>query len=73
MSESKQGPPSLLVTFVMDKRIIPTRHTVSSPEEALLMTEMGLIEVVLTDALMPGMDGRELCRRVKEFGHFQPP
>ncbi len=40
--------------------------TVSSAEEALLMTEMGLIDIVLTDALMPGMDGRELCRIVKE-------
>jgi len=40
--------------------------TVSSPEEALLATEAKSFDVVLTDALMPKMDGRELSRRLKE-------
>src|SRR6266851_2808439 len=40
--------------------------TVSTPEEALVMTDAGSFDVVLTDALMPKMDGRELCRRLKE-------
>lgn len=39
--------------------------TVSSPEEALLLTQPGAFDVVLTDALMPNMDGRELCRQLK--------
>jgi CheY-like chemotaxis protein len=40
--------------------------TVSSPEEALVMTDEVAFDVVLTDALMPKMDGRELSRRLKE-------
>jgi CheY-like chemotaxis protein len=39
--------------------------TISNPEEAILFTESGSFDVVLTDALMPNMDGRELCRRLK--------
>ena len=40
--------------------------TVSGPEEAMLITDTISFDVVLTDALMPKMDGRELCRRLKE-------
>ena len=40
--------------------------TVSSAEEALLMSDTVSFNVVLTDALMPKMDGRELSRRLKE-------
>jgi CheY-like chemotaxis protein len=40
--------------------------TVDGPEEALLITEATSFDVVLTDALMPKMDGRELCRTLKE-------
>jgi CheY-like chemotaxis protein len=40
--------------------------TASGPEEALLLTEQIAFDVVLTDALMPKMDGRELCRTLKE-------
>ena len=40
--------------------------TVSGPEEAMLITDATSFDVVLTDALMPKMDGRELCRRLKE-------
>ncbi len=39
--------------------------TVSGGEEALRLCEETDIDIVLTDALMPKMDGRELCRRVK--------
>lgn len=41
--------------------------TVSSPEEALLATAAISYDVVLTDALMPKMDGRELSRQLKEL------
>jgi CheY-like chemotaxis protein len=41
--------------------------TVTGPEEALLMTDKLTFDVILTDALMPKMDGRELCRRLKEM------
>jgi CheY-like chemotaxis protein len=40
--------------------------TISSPEEALVMTDAIAFDVILTDALMPKMDGRELGRRLKE-------
>lgn len=36
-----------------------------SPEEALDIAEALLPDLVLTDALMPRLDGRELCRRLK--------
>jgi CheY-like chemotaxis protein len=43
--------------------------TVSSPKEALAIFSPDSFEVVVTDALMPGMDGRELCRKIKdEYG-----
>lgn len=40
--------------------------TVSGAEEALLAAEGGSFDIVLTDALMPKMDGRELCLRLKQ-------
>ncbi len=41
--------------------------TASSAEEALLTVDAIPFDVVLTDALMPKMDGRELSRRLKEM------
>lgn len=38
----------------------------SDPFEALSFAAGDYIDVVITDALMPKMDGRELCRRIKE-------
>ena len=59
---------SLAACYV--ERIGYEATTVSSPEEALVMTDAVSFDVVLTDALMPKMDGRELCRRLKEkHGH----
>lgn len=37
----------------------------ASPEEAFDIASTLLPDVVLTDALMPRLDGRELCRRLK--------
>ena len=39
--------------------------TVSGGEEALRLSDEVVFDIVLTDALMPKMDGRELCRRLK--------
>lgn len=36
-----------------------------SAAEALAMAGYGLCDIVLTDLVMPGMDGLELCRRLK--------
>ena len=40
--------------------------TAASGEEALLALEQSDVDVVLLDLLMPGMDGREVLRRIKE-------
>jgi CheY-like chemotaxis protein len=40
--------------------------TVETPAEALVMADSISFDAVLTDALMPMIDGRELCRRLKE-------
>lgn len=43
-------------------------HTIvcGDPHEALDVVASGTVDVVLTDALMPKMDGRELCRLIKQ-------
>jgi CheY-like chemotaxis protein len=39
------------------------------PIEGLALAAVANVELILTDALMPKMDGREMCRRIKErFG-----
>ena len=40
--------------------------TAASGEEALLALEQSDVDVVLLDLLMPGMDGREVLRRIKD-------
>lgn len=40
--------------------------TVSGAEEALRLSDEVVVDIVLTDALMPKMDGRELSRRLKQ-------
>jgi diguanylate cyclase (GGDEF)-like protein len=40
--------------------------TASGGEEALHLSERERFDVILTDLVMPGMDGRELVQRVKE-------
>ena len=41
-------------------------QTASSGEEALHLLERADFDIVLTDLVMPGMDGSELVQRVKE-------
>ncbi|HWW61952.1 MAG TPA: response regulator [Thermoanaerobaculia bacterium] len=40
--------------------------TTADPLEAMLLAQSASVQVVLTDALMPRLDGRELCLRLKE-------
>lgn len=42
-------------------------YTASNAEDALALAESARPDIVLTDALMPKMDGRELCRRIKQL------
>ncbi len=46
-------------------------QTVSTGEEALHILENADFDVVLTDLLMPGMDGTELVHRVKQHNDEQ--
>lgn len=40
--------------------------TLSNPADALAIFDPRKFDVVVTDALMPRMDGRELCRKLKD-------
>jgi len=49
------------------KRSGYTVQTASNGEEALAKLAKSTIELMITDILMPGMDGLELVRRVKDY------
>ena len=55
---------SLAACFV--EQLGYTVSTAASAEEALVMIDATSFDVVPTDALMPKMDGRELCRSLKQ-------
>ena len=76
MGEAAKFPSSVLVvddepvvlqlfSRVLSEKGLATR-TASSAEEALKMLEQGGIACVLADKNMPGMDGIEMIRRVRE-------
>jgi CheY-like chemotaxis protein len=41
-------------------------HTVGSGAEALQKLEQNAYDLIMTDVIMPEMDGFELCRRIRE-------
>src|SRR5215470_12673090 len=76
MAEAADIPSSVLVvddepvvlqlfSRVLSEKGLRTR-TASSAEEALALLEQGGIACVLADKNMPGMDGIEMLRRVRE-------
>jgi adenylate cyclase len=53
---------------LLDAVLTPRGHrviTASSGAEALALLETEDVDVVLLDVLMPGMDGHEVCRRIR--------
>lgn len=73
-SATERLPRVLVVDDEEDMRSLVTCYVemlgyevtaVSSGEQALKAIESKVFEVVITDALMPKMDGRELCRQLK--------
>ncbi len=75
-SEEKMAPPSILLVEdnANDARMIrqyfngsPFKiEVVSNGEEALVRAEQNHLDLVLLDILLPGIDGFEVCRRLKE-------
>jgi adenylate cyclase len=73
---SPERPPAILVVddLPVNRRLmeaILTSHgyevvEAQSGEEALALLDDGGIELVLLDLLMPGLDGHETCRRIRE-------
>ncbi len=56
-----------VLTMIRD--IIPEQYdvkTAGSGQEALAILENEKIDLVISDVIMPGMDGLELCRKIRE-------
>lgn len=73
-SSAPQAPRVLVVDDEEDMRSLVSCYveqmgysvtTAEGPAEALDLLDATTFEVVVTDALMPGMDGRELCQKIK--------
>lgn len=62
--DDEEDMRSLVACYVEQMGYAAT--TAAGPSEALEILASGIpFHVVITDALMPGMDGRELCQKVK--------
>jgi len=46
-------------------------HTVGSGAEALKRLDEGAYDLIMTDVIMPEMDGFELCKRIREKEKFR--
>lgn len=54
----------LAVAYMLERMGYQVR-TVADAREALVAIDQQKPQIVLTDALMPGLDGRQLCRLIK--------
>jgi putative two-component system response regulator len=57
---------------ILESMLIPLKYKVSKAFgglEALALIERGDIDLVLLDVMMPGIDGIEVCRRIKSQEH----
>ena len=58
-----------MVLMALDELLKPEGyqvHTVGSGKDALQKLDEGAYDLIMTDVIMPEMDGFELCRRIRE-------
>src|SRR3954468_4728834 len=55
--------PELLTTF-LEQNGVSLSHAVDGPR-GLAALEQGAFDAVLLDVMMPGMDGLEVCKRIR--------
>ena len=58
-----------MVLMALDELLKPEGydvHTVGSGSEALRKLEENAYDLIMTDVIMPEMDGFELCKRIRE-------
>src|SRR5438876_10364757 len=59
------------------ERILSTRYAIikaQNAQEALQALEVNAVQLIISDVMMPGMDGFELCKAIKSnFEHSHIP
>lgn len=65
----EDDPVNAMVSTSMLKNIVERIDTVESGEEALRAVQEQRYDVILMDCLMPGMDGYETARRIRQLEH----
>ena len=62
-----------LMKFILTDAFPECRiDTVDDPEKALDLISLGSYDLYLLDLWLPGMDGAELCRRIRSAGSASP-
>ncbi|PIS47163.1 MAG: hypothetical protein COT17_04860 [Elusimicrobia bacterium CG08_land_8_20_14_0_20_51_18] len=61
----------LMIKEFFDKSGYPDLMFVESGEEGLKKAEKELPDLVIIDTRLPGMDGFEVCRRIRETGSLK--
>jgi DNA-binding response OmpR family regulator len=63
-----------MVLMALDELLKPEGYevdTVGSGNEALQKLDQGAYDLIMTDVIMPEMDGFELCKRIREKEKFR--
>lgn len=68
--EDEHAIADLLVEILQEEGYLVSR--VRNGFEALRFMESGRPDLVLSDVMMPGLDGEELCRRIKAMDGALP-